>query len=49
MAFERERGLLVLGANPEFATAARKLGELLSMLDEFTPDFPIMEPKQAKK
>jgi alkyl sulfatase BDS1-like metallo-beta-lactamase superfamily hydrolase len=27
----------------------RKLGELLSMLDEFTPDFPIVEPKQARQ
>jgi alkyl sulfatase BDS1-like metallo-beta-lactamase superfamily hydrolase len=26
----------------------RKLAELLAMLDEFTPDFPIMEPKQPK-
>jgi alkyl sulfatase BDS1-like metallo-beta-lactamase superfamily hydrolase len=23
----------------------RKLGELISMLDEFTPGFPIIEPK----
>jgi alkyl sulfatase BDS1-like metallo-beta-lactamase superfamily hydrolase len=26
----------------------RKLAELLAMLDEFTPDFPIMEPKQPR-
>jgi alkyl sulfatase BDS1-like metallo-beta-lactamase superfamily hydrolase len=26
----------------------RKLGELLGMLDEFTPDFPIVEPKARK-
>ena len=27
----------------------RKLGELLAMLDEFTADFPIVEPKQARR
>jgi alkyl sulfatase BDS1-like metallo-beta-lactamase superfamily hydrolase len=26
----------------------RKLGELLAMLDEFTPDFPVVEPKPQK-
>ncbi len=27
----------------------RKLGELMAMLDEFTPDFPIVEPKEARR
>ncbi len=28
--------------------AAGKLGELIGMLDEIAPDFPIVEPVQAK-
>ena len=27
----------------------RKLGELFAMLDEFRPDFPIIEPKPERR